>query len=548
MQWVSVVTSLVYVLTMLAGCAAQGISAPAASPEQGATPQARPADSAAISGATSTGSAVSPDSQGRRPSIILLLTDDLDARAIEQLPRLRSLLADQGTSFSRFFASLPLCCPSRASILRGQYAHNHQVFENSPPNDGFQTFHDLGHEASTVATWLHDAGYRTGLVGKYLNEYPGSVQPTYIPPGWDEWYSVLRGSRSPESAYTLNDNGTLVPYGRTADDYFTDMMGRKANEFITASAAAEEPFFLYLSVRAPHQPANPAPRHADTFPGVIAPRLASFNEVDVAAKPQWVRNRPPLDEQQQHKIDELYRKRLQSMLAVEDLVASLLGALQATGQLHNTYLFFTSDNGFHLGEHRLPPGKRTAYEEDIRVPLIVRGPGVRAGRTLEHLAGNIDLAPTFAELAGATAPDFVDGRSLVRLLGETPPAPDEWRQAFLLEHGHTSPGEAAPDPSATPDPEAPAGAPRAQTRPLIPAFQAMRTADWVYIEYATGERELYDLRADPLELQNLEATTDAAVLAQMSARLAELSDCAGSQCRVVEDQPLSARPGSGSST
>ena len=481
---------------------------------------------------------------------------------MDRFPRLRSLLADQGTSFANFFVSLSLCCPSRSSILRGQYAHNHQIFGNMPPSGGFQKFHDLGHEASTVATWLHDAGFRTALMGKYLNGYPRGVSPTYVPPGWDEWDSPARGNAYSEFDYTLNENGALVPYGHNPDDYMIDVIGRKATDFIQASAAAAEPFFLYLPVYAPHQPATPAPRHADAFPGVMAPRPPSFDEADVATKPGWVRDRPTLNNRQQRQIDELYRKRLQSMLAVEDLVASLVGTLEATGQLDNTYLFFSSDNGFHLGEHRLPPGKQTAYEEDIRVPLIVRGPGVPDGRTLEHLAGNIDLAPTFAELAGGTPPEFVDGRSLVRLLGGTPPTPDEWRQAFLLEHGDTSPRGDATGASATPGPGATAGAPAtaagvsegdnpqvvaptAQARRMIPAFRGMRTHDWVYVEYATGERELYDLRADPFELQNLVATTDSATLAPFSARLAELSECAGNGCHVAEDKPPPGGPGPG---
>ena len=527
MRSACIVASLVYALTALAGCAAQGApqSAPVTSPALDVSPSARPADSSATDGsaAHSSPSDLPATSRVRRPNIILLLTDDLDARAMGPFPRLKSLLSDQGTSFVNFFVSLSLCCPSRSSILRGQYAHNHQIFGNSPPSGGFEKFHELGHEDSTVATWLHDAGYRTALMGKYLNGYPNGVPPTYVPPGWDEWDSPARGNPYSEFDYTLNENGALVAYGHNADDYMIDVIGRKATEFIEGSASAGAPFFLYLPVYAPHQPATPAPRHADAFPGVTAPRPPSFNEADVSVKPEWVRDRPTLNDPQQRRIDELYRKRLQSMLAVEDLMASLVGTLQSTGQLDNTFLFFSSDNGFHLGEHRLPPGKQTAYEEDIRVPLIVRGPGVPAGRTLEQLAGNIDLAPTFAELAGATVPEFVDGRSLVRLLGESPPASDEWRQVFLLEHGDTSP---------------PGAAPRTRARPMIPAYRAMHTRDSVYMEYATGERELYDLRADPYELQNLQATTDSSGLAQLSARLAELSHCAGDSCRVAEDKPL----------
>jgi arylsulfatase A-like enzyme len=462
-------------------------------------------------GLSGIGEASAPDGPPSRPNIILILTDDLDAKSAAYMPRLKTLLADRGTTFANFFVDVSLCCPSRASILRGQYAHNTRIFTNRPPDGGFERFRALGHENSTIATWLQAAGYRTVLLGKYLNGYPSGDAPTYIPLGWDEWYGVIRGHYFD---YQINENGRIVSYGSNAEEYETDVLARKATDFIRRTAAVA-PFFIYLAPFAPHGPATPAPRHQNAFAEVSAPRPPSFNEQEVGDKPLWLRNQPLLTLNQIVRIDELYRKRLQSLLAVDEMMATLIETLQSSGALENTYIFFTSDNGFHLGEHRLPQGKNTAYEEDIHVPLVVRGPNVPAGRALEHLAGNIDLAPTFAELAGAPLPDFVDGRSLRPLLGSNPPRTEAWRQALLIELG--SPSQAR------------------RRRTGRPACQAVRTKEYLYVEYVgTGERELYNLHDDPYELQSSYVTADRSLLAALSSQLARLRECAGSSCRTAE--------------
>ena len=241
-------------------------------------------------------------------------------------------------------------------------------------------------------------------------------------PGWDEWYAVAGGVNF--FNYTLNENGKLVRSGSEPEAYLTGVLTQKAADFIRRTVPTGQPFFMYIAPYAPHQPATPAPQHEDAFFGVEAPRTPSFNEQDVSDKPIWVRNTPLRIPAQLAQIDALYRERLQSMLAVEDLVQRLIETLRALSQLGNTYIVFTSDNGFHLGQHRLPAGKNSAYEEDIRVPLIVRGPGVPGGTVVENLAVNIDLAPTFAELGGTAAPEFVDGRSLISLLRPEPPSPE----------------------------------------------------------------------------------------------------------------------------
>jgi arylsulfatase A-like enzyme len=451
-----------------------------------------------------------PPARPNGPNVILIVTDDedADAESIAAMPRLKSYLTDQGTTFANSFVNVPLCCPSRSSILRGQYAHNHGVLSNHKPRGSFERFHALGSERSTVATWLQAAGYRTVLLGKYLNGYPSPLDPTYVPPGWDEWASPVGGTEYIGYNYRLNENGAVVAYGNRPEDYLTDVLAGKATDFIRRTADDNRPFFMYLAPRAPHTPAAPALRHQDEYSGVMAPRPPSFNEEEVSDKPDWVRSKPPLSPDQIAEIDELYRRRLQSMLAVDEMLDAIVGALQATGRLENTYLIFTSDNGFQLGQHRVDTGKRTAYEGSIRVPLIVRGPGVPAARVIDDLAVNIDLAPTVAELAGAPVPEFVDGRSLVPLLtGSSSPA--DWRRAFLVEYWPEAGDE-------------------------VSRFQALRTQDHLYVEYQTGERELYDLSSDPDELESLYPAADPGLVAKLSARMAELRRCAGANCRAAE--------------
>ena len=371
-----------------------------------------------------------------RPNIVLVLTDDLDATSYldsTRFPELQDLMVKQGVSFSNFFVDESLCCPSRASILRGQYVHNHGVLGNGAPIGGFSRFHALGNESSTVATWLHARGYRTGLFGKYLNGYPQTVAPTYVPPGWDVWNSPSGGNPYGEYRYELNENGKLVQYGAQPSDYLVDVLAKKSVDFIQQSASSKKPFFMYVAPYVPHQPATPAPRYAGAFPGVQAPRPPSFDQADVSAEPQWLQHRHPLAPVVIRYIDDLYQRRLQDILGFEDLLKGVVDALQSTGKLDNTYVIFTSDNGFHLGQHRLPPGKQTPYDEDIRVPMIVRGPGIPAASSTTGIGMNIDLAPTIAALAGARTPSFVDGRSLVPLL-RAPTASRRWRTAAFVEH------------------------------------------------------------------------------------------------------------------
>lgn len=456
-------------------------------------------------GLSLTASSTSLEAQAaEKPNIIFILTDDMRKDDLQYMPQTRKLLAAEGTTFRNAFVPYGTCCPSRASILRGQYTHNHNVWNNLAPSGGFEKFHSEGLEASTLATWLRGrAGYHTVLMGKYLNDFPGDMSRTYVPPGWDEWYSRL-GPRGEYGYYDyeLNENGRLVRYGTAEQDYSTDVFSGKARDYVSRRAPKNQPFFMYLSVGAPHGPVTPATRHRSMFSDLDLPRPPSFNERDVSDKPKWA-IRPLLDREDTRELTLWYRNRLRTLQAVDDMVKGLVNELSRQGELDNTYIFFTSDNGFHLGEHRLALLKRTPYEEVIRVPLVVRGPAVPAGKARGEFALNIDLAPTFADLAGSSAPSFVDGRSLRPLLRDR--TPTSWRTAFLLESQLTG------------------------------QDYGVRTAQEMYFESANGFRELYDLRTDPYELENSYPAAEAARVATLEDRLRALKSCAGKSCRDAED-------------
>ena len=505
----------------------------------------------------STGSS----SRATKPNVLFVLTDDMRFDDMQYLPQVRQLIGDAGMTFDNQFDNVTLCCPARTSILRGQYSHNTGVLTNDAKNGGFETAHQSGLESATVATAMHDDGYLTGLFGKYLNGYPATADASFIPPGWDRWASSTKGNAYGEYNYTLNQNGQQVDYGRAAADYGTDVYVNQTKNLINEAAKSKTPFFAYLAVYAPHEPATPAPQDVNAFPGLKAARDPSFNEADVSDKPQYIRDLPLLGAKRQDQIDLLARRRAQSLQAVDRGVANLVQTLQTNGQLDNTVIIFTSDNGFHLGQHRLPAGKQTAYETDIHLPLLVRGPGIAAGAHVAALTGNIDLAPTIAALGGTALADDPDGRSLVPLLDAKPSGSDPaittpagWRVVYLLEHWSTSStvtdrpgagqlepddqdqgGETPADDAAVPATTA-KGAAAAGV--VIPEFHGLRIDGYTYVEYVTGERELYDIKNDPDELHNLASTASAPRLAALHQRLEDLRTCKGATCRSVEDAPF----------
>jgi arylsulfatase A-like enzyme len=448
------------------------------------------------------------------------------------MPHLQQLLVSQGTMFNNNLVPLSLCCPSRTTILRGQYPHNTGVLTNALPTGGFEKGYIENVEASTVATLLHGAGYRTVLLGKYLNGYPNTASPTYIPPGWDEWYSPGAGDPYGEYNYSLNENGTLVAYHATAADYLTDVIYGKAVDFIQrASSKPNQPLFIYFATYAPHAPYTPAPRHANLFPNVQAPRPPSFNEPDVSGKPAYINTKPLLTQMDIDGIDSDFRNRLRALQAVDEAIAGLVSAFSAAGRLANTYIFFASDNGYHMGEHRLLPGKYTPYETDIHVPLIVRGPGVPMGVVQSQFTGDLDLAETFADLAGVPQLPFSDGRSLKGLLHDPPTT--TWRQSFLLEEFGTGEFDPPDDPSAPSLREPPDKFDLAATVVPIPSYFGFQAPGYKYVEYATGEKELYTA-ADPYELTNVASRVNSSIANALTGYVSLFEGCSGDMCRAAE--------------
>ncbi len=468
-----------------------------------------------------------------QPNIVFILTDDLDYASAQKMPEIGALLREEGTSFENTFVSHPICCPSRATILTGLYDHNHDVRTNSPPDGGFEKFRDEGLEESTIAARLQEGGYQTAYFGKYLNGY-GQTDPTHVPPGWDEWYGKVNEQQLYD--YALNENGEEVSYGSEEEDFFTDILSEKATNFVERAAPEDQPFFAYVAPTAPHGPATPAERHEGAFADEEAPRPLSFNEEDVSDKPPPIRDAKPISEEEASNIDDYYRQRLESMLAVDEMVGALVEELEAAGELENTYIFFTSDNGWFSGEHRIHSGKNRAYEESARVPLFVRGPGIPAGSAVEDLAVNTDFAPTFAELAGISFP--ADGRSLAPLLyGEEPLS---WRSAILLEklpteEGGEDAGKAKGKAKGKSKSKTGAGSVPKSGVGGSPSFWAVRTATHKYVEYDNGERELYDLQNDPYELENVYESADPSLIEDLEARLERLKECSGDGCRQAED-------------
>jgi N-acetylglucosamine-6-sulfatase len=449
-----------------------------------------------------------------RPNIVFILTDDMRKDDLRYMPKTSTLLEQEGMSFENAFVSNALCAPSRATIMRGQYSHQNGVWSNSATDSpttrigGWQAYQEKGNEEDNVATRLQGAGYRTGLFGKYMNRY---AHTTYKPLGWDRWFAVSTSGDPSYFNYDVNDDGTIWHYGANDSDYMTDVLSSKTNAFIANSAPLSQPFFAYVAPIAPHAPATPAPRDAHTFDGVEGPRYSSFDEAVISDKPPWIRQLPRLTSDRVSDIDNSHERRVESLQAVDDMVQGVVRTLREAHEMRHTYIFFTSDNGFHLGEHRIPEQKWRPYEEDVNIPLLVRGPDVAKGSTTYKMALNTDYLPTFTGLADAQTPAYVDGRSLEPVLRGTVTS---WRSAVLLE--------------------AAAG--------YSPSYRGIRTISTggvpkrKYVEYSGGVRELYDLDSDPRERTNHYALSSP-VAQSLAARLQNLKGCAGATCFKAENGP-----------
>jgi len=388
-----------------------------------------------LSGATVLTTSSSSPSVTSPHNVIIIMTDDQN---VDSLPVMRKLLAFPQGSWVRFnnaFVNESVCCPARVTVLTGQYSLHTGVFNNTDGN----SFDDT----NTLPVWLDKAGYRTGLIGKYLNNYPWDRGAAYVPPGWDYFKTDKIGN---------------------VDGYTNE-----AVNFINTSAS---PFFLYLAYKAPHYPAKPLTRYAnaDVY---VPPDPPNFNEADVSDKPRWVRKLPPLS---QSTIDTWRNERVASqrvLLGIDDGIQKVIDALKSKGQLNNTMIIFMSDHGFSWGSHRWIK-KECVYEECGKIPFVVRYPGLVINREENRLISNVDIAATIADYTGVTPGLRQDGRSFLPVLDNTAAGWQE--EVFISDHGTSSTSDRT--------------------------FDGIRVPRWTYAEYAVGDKELYDLVADPYQLQN----------------------------------------------
>lgn len=481
--------------------------------------------------AVPTATTVAPDPvdagapNGLQPNIVVFMTDDQTLEQMRALPLVGDLIVDEGMTFTQSVTNLPSCCPSRATFLTGQHAGNHGVLTNSGVNGGFAAFDD---QETAVPVALSDAGYHTIFVGKYLNGFGILTSQRYVPPGWADFRGLVAPTEVLYHSPSFLVNGTLTDFG--ADDYSTDVMNEYAVDAV--GDAPDAPFFAWVSYPAPHatagaprpgfdylelqreaatlteekflRPPGVAPRHERIYVDESVPPVPSMNEFDVSDKPVMLRRRIR-DVEEFATVTDFYRAQLGSLRAVDESVADIVAAIEARDDGRDTWFFFTSDNGLLLGQHRHFGTKYFPYEESLRVPLYISGPGVAAGSSTPQLVSNVDLAPTILDIAGATPLREPDGMSLLPvLLGTEQPA----GRAVLIQGFNFNAS--------------------------APSYRGVHTGDSVYVEWLTGERELYDLTVDPYQLVNVVDDPDAASLLERDLRLLdELADCAGAACRSV---------------
>ena len=507
-----------------------------------------------------------PVLQQSRPNVLMIMTDDMRDDDLRFMPWTRRLIGQPGVRFRNSFAPYPLCCPARASVLTGLYAHNHRIFDVEAPY-AFPSFDDR----STIATWLQDSGYATVYVGKYLNGYgsmprPGETFGTsadYVPPGWTDWRGspdggFALGSPDAGSTYyyfdtTLNDNGDgFVPYpGR----YQTRVFGGLSAQIIKERAASDQPFFLYVSYLAPHHgdpveaddpawvarddgklvdfltPAVPEDVKGRFDDTVKAAPGASWDDPDFSDKPQYLQ-RPPLNQAEKAAVLEVTRQRAESLAVVDAQVRRTIRALRDSGELDETLVLFTSDNGYFLGEQRMRQGKIWPHEPSLRVPLLMRGPGIPAGEVRRDPFTSIDFAPTIAAFAGVGTDGPRDGVSLLRVARR---GDRGWSRPILTETGSQGGTLRTTDES---------GAPLTEVTERDPRYLiGIRTSRYLYVDIASGVRELYDVVRDPREYVNLVRRPGyGSRLEAFDTLLQQLRTCRGAGCRVPVPDQLTTAP------
>ncbi len=452
----------------------------------------------------------STEAVGSKPNIVVFLTDDQDSESMRVMTKTKRLLADRGITFSDNITSYPLCCPSRATLFTGQYAHNNGVKDNVPPLGGYQSYQN---QATALPNTLKQAGYKTIHVGKYLNGV-ADTNLREVPVGWSEYYGMVDASYY---NYRLNHNGTLISHGNTDADYLTDVLRDTAVNTIPTD---NQPFFLNLNFFAPHfsgqdsqednnpGPPVPARRYVGRFANEVVPKTQAYRETDVTDKPAHIRARSRnLGNVNGVSMETNYRAELETLLSVDDAVEAVVNKISSLGKLDNTLFIFTSDNGYFHGEHRIAAKKYLPYEEALNTPLIIAGPGVQRATDTSHTVSNIDMAPTILDYSGVTPARNMDGKSLRFILENNSLV---WNRPVLLEGN--------------------------KNNPLYPAYRGIRTNRYVYIEYpSTGEKELYDLVRDPNQLTSKHRNTAYnSIKASLKSKLNHLKTCAGSNCNNSE--------------
>ncbi|HEU0019095.1 MAG TPA: sulfatase [Thermoleophilaceae bacterium] len=476
--------------------------------------------------------AASADAQSARPNVVVIMTDDQTVNDLIAMPATRRAFVRHGVSFANSTVSYPVCCPSRASYLTGRYAHNHGVMGLYLPTGGYGRFNDQ----DALPVWLQRAGYRTAHIGKYMNGY-GSDRPAIVPPGWTDWYGAVDPTTYRMWNYTLNENGRQVMYGGPGEEdpanYQTDVLRNKALDVIRRDGRSGQPFFLSVAFLAPHYEegavrvrtgvtVRAAPRHRGRFATLPLPRPPGFNERDRSDKPGFMRRFKALDGTAIGRITAEFRARRESLLAVDEAVAAIVRELTAQGALSNTYLLFTSDNGYLQGEHAVPSGKMLPYDPSTQVPLMLRGPGIRGRRLSREPVSNIDLAPTILEIAGANAVGGapIDGRSLLKFAKRP-----KLRSERLVLHETGGLRATSLQPEESDDGPIP-------VRP-VRTYRAVRNDRWLYVVYRSGERELYDLELDPAQIRSRHRDPRyAATRRALQIELDRLATCRGRACRL----------------
>jgi arylsulfatase A-like enzyme len=586
----------VAVLALVVGLVVAGAEDARAAP--GDRPRADRPPGAEKGDKPATGSAL------QKPSFVVIQTDDETmeelydgvrmASGAEEfaMPNTLQLLGEKGVTFTRYYTPYSLCAPSRVSLLTGRYAHNDHVQGNVPPNGGWTGFQSRQAYSHNLATWLQGAGYRTIHIGKILNGYGDAPYSpgTEVPPGWSSWHSILNSDTDHYFyGYLMNNNGVVEgPYGNSGswetreygeiDDagcpyaplngkpcyYETDHFNQLATEELAATSP-EQPFYMQVDYTAPHgdfrKPAGPQPATRDIgrFAGAPLPdsRAEGFNEGNVNDKPRFIREAPYLSATEIHTYRVYYQNCLDALVSVDEGVKQIVDELGALHRLRNTYIIFTSDNGFFFGQHRLVGGKFLAYEPSTHLPLIIRGPGIKPDTATGQLASTIDIAPTILELAEVSPDKSMDGVSLVPYMKE--PSLRSRRPLLFESFVETDDVEQdgnAPTSESTSAERAAAGAARgklgvagagahtssssddaaAHASVVAPPknYYGIRLGPYKYIEWPDGEKELYDISKDPSELNNVARDPNFfPIRAFLHKELERLETCSGRTCQEV---------------